>query len=314
TIAGVILNQVGGQRHETKLRQAVEYYTGLPVIGAVRKNPELQIDERHLGLIPSNEMGGSQAIIRRWGEIVAEQVDMGLLLEAAADVSLATAADPVQNKTADVKIGIARDAAFGFYYPDDLLAFKRAGAELIPVDLINDSFLPAVDGLFIGGGFPETSMRKLSENEAMRQKILDAVESGLPVYAECGGLMYLSRQISWRGKTCPMVGAIPCDTVMFDKPQGRGYVKLRETGKGGWSSSVDGGFNAHEFHYSRVVNLAPDLEYAYRVKRGFGIDGEKDGIMVNNVLACYAHQRQAGGNRWVDNFTQFVRDQRSRHD
>ncbi len=313
-IAGVILNQVGGQRHESKLRRAVETYTDVPVVGAVRKNPALLIDERHLGLIPSNEMGGSHAIIQRWSEIVADQVDMSLLLAAAADVAFPLEPRPRPPRTADVRIGIARDAAFGFYYPDDLAAFERAGAELVAIDLTRDAVLPEVDGLFIGGGFPETSMHKLSGNTSMRRQIRQAVASGLPVYAECGGLMYLGRQISWRGETCPMVGAIPCDSAMYDQPQGRGYVRLRETGKAGWRSSQSGTFNAHEFHYSRVMNLAPGLEYAYQVERGFGIDGEKDGITVNNVLACYAHQRQAGDNHWVDNFTQFVRNHRSKHD
>jgi len=214
----------------------------------------------------------------------------------------------------DVKIGIARDAAFGFYYPDDMEAFRAAGAELIPIDFINDSNLPEIDGLFIGGGFPETSMRELSANLSMREQVRNAVESGLPVYAECGGLMYLSRQISWRGESWPMAGAIPCDTAMYDKPQGRGYVKLQETADEPWASTDVGEFNAHEFHYSRVLNPSPDLKYAWRVLRGFGVDGEKDGVILNNTLACYAHQRQAGENRWVDNFTQFVRQHRRQHD
>jgi cobyrinic acid a,c-diamide synthase len=131
-----------------------------------------------------------------------------------------------------VRIGIARDRAFGFYYPDDLAALQAAGAELVPIDTLHDTRLPAMDGLFIGGGFPEACLDALQANAALRHALRSAVEAGLPTYAECGGLMYLARSITWQGRTAPMVGAIPGDAVMHARPVGRGYVQLQATGRG----------------------------------------------------------------------------------
>jgi cobyrinic acid a,c-diamide synthase len=211
-----------------------------------------------------------------------------------------------------VKLGIARDAAFAFYYPGDLDALRRHGAELVTFDTLRDPHLPEVDALFIGGGFPEVHMQALEANRSLRADIRQAIESGLPVYAECGGLMYLSRSLSWKGAQCEMVGAIPGDTVMHDRPQGRGYVKLRETGKSPWpraDAAVE--IRAHEFHYSTLENVAADLDYAYDVTRGTGIDGRHDGIVYRNVLACYTHMRDVGGNHWTARFVDFVRQQRN---
>jgi cobyrinic acid a,c-diamide synthase len=209
-----------------------------------------------------------------------------------------------------VRLGIAQDAAFAFYYPGDLEALRQAGAELVPINTLMDAHLPEIDGLFIGGGFPEVHMQKLEANRALRGEIHRAIETGLPVYAECGGLMYLSRSLSWQGKRCEMVGAVPADTVMHAKPQGRGYVRLRETGKGLWPVSAPDApaeVRAHEFHYSSLENIAPDLTYAYEVLRGSGIDGRHDGIVYKNLLACYPHMRDLEGNHWAARFVEFVR-------
>ena len=153
---------------------------------------------------------------------------------ALADVTARPAAGPISVK-ADVRIGIARDAAFAFYYPGDLEALRAAGAELIPFNALKDARLPDVDALFLGGGFPEVHMQALEANATLRRDIRTAIENGLPAYAECGGLMYLARSLAWRDRRTEMVGVIPGDVVMHDRPQGRGYVKLRETGKGLWS-------------------------------------------------------------------------------
>ena len=152
-------------------------------------------------------------------------------------------------------------------------------------------------------------MQALEANRSLRAEIRQAIESGLPVYAECGGLMYLSRSLRWQGAQCEMVGAIPGDTVMHDRPQGRGYVKLLETGKCPWprAASVAVEIRAHEFHYSTLENVAGNLDYAYDVTRGAGIDGRHDGIVYRNVLACYTHMRDVGNNHWTARFVGFVR-------
>jgi cobyrinic acid a,c-diamide synthase len=312
-IAGVILNQLGGSRHETKLRRVIEHYTDVTVLGGVHRNPELEIVERHLGLIPSNEEDASTARIKRIRDGIRDQVDIDRLLGVAGHRPLAY--QPLKFEpppAADrVRIGIARDAAFGFYYPDDLGALEQAGAELVSINTLEDKHLPELDGLFIGGGFPETRMEALEANSALREQIRHAIENGLPAYAECGGLMYLSRSISWRGKRCEMVGVIPADVMMHDRPQGRGYVRLRELAQLPWPRETAGEeFAAHEFHYSGLENLDPPMVYAYEVKRGTGIDGKHDGIVINNLLACYSHMRDTRQHRWARRFTDFVRQHR----
>ena len=209
-----------------------------------------------------------------------------------------------------VRIGIAKDAAFGFYYPDDLDAFAEQNAQLVPIDMINDKTLPVIDGLFIGGGFPETHMVKLEQNVEMRQQIKTAIENGLPCYAECGGLMYLAQQIRWNHEQHEMVGVIPGTITMHAKPQGRGYIRITQTDKIPWSMNVGSSeICAHEFHYSSLDDLPTDLDYAFNVTRGAGIDGKHDGIVYKNMLACYAHLRNTEQSPWVENFVNFVRQQ-----
>ncbi len=306
-IAGVILNNIAGPRHESKLIAVVEEYTDIPVVGAVRRNNAMNIDERHLGLIPSNEQQQSLAIIEQIREQVKQQVDLDLFcnLASKADIQPLHEVSPVSKVASySCKIGIFRDAAFGFYYPDDLQALRQLGAELIDIDAINDIALPEVDALFIGGGFPETHMQQLSANSTLLNAVRDFVEDNGIVYAECGGLMYLARSLTWDDKNCKMCGVIPGDIKMHQKPQGRGYIKLLETGKMPWPNKTGskGELSAHEFHYSSLVNMPEDAEYAYQVVRGHGIDGQHDGFIYKNLLANYAHMRNVGNNHWAERF------------
>ncbi|CAK0754704.1 Cobyrinate a,c-diamide synthase [Gammaproteobacteria bacterium] len=322
-VAGVILNKVAGVRHEGKLREALAYYTDVPVVGAVHRRSVLSIEERHLGLVPGNEQLNASHRIDSIRLAVVEAVDMSAL------TAIAASAPPVSRWPVNVtpgvadqaappriRIGIAQDSAFGFYYPDDLLAMERHGVEIVPFSPLTDTRLPAVDGLFLGGGFPETHMERLAGNTAMLHAVKDFIERDGPVYAECGGLMYLARSLSWRGKTCPMVGLLPGDVVMWDSPRGRGYVLLRETPKHPWppvhqgvhqGASNDPLVVAHEFHYSSLENRDPGLTYAYQVLRGSGVDGVHDGIVYRRLLANYAHLRDARAVPWVSRFVQFVR-------
>ncbi|SEA74541.1 cobyrinic acid a,c-diamide synthase [Thiothrix caldifontis] len=318
-IAGIIFNRVGGARHASKLRESVEHYTDIKVLGAVQNNPEMEIEERHLGLMPSNESGEAEAQIARIRDLVAEQVDLGMLLGIAGRAEEGVCNTPLRSDGRGVlhtpssssgflRIGICQDPAFGFYYPGDLEALQQAGATLVPVNTLQDTALPDIDGLFIGGGFPETHMQQLAANASMRESIRTAIDNGLPTYAECGGLMYLSRSLIWNGQQVDMVGVIPGDAVMHPKPQGRGYVKLQETADMPWP----GGdplhtINAHEFHYSRLENLTATGKFAYRMQRGTGIDGQHDGWVYRNLLASYTHMRDTSQFRWAQRFVEFIR-------
>lgn len=321
-IAGVILNNLGGARHEAKLRAVIEHYTDVPVLGAVHHDPALQIKERHLGLMPSNESDAAARQVAAIGKRVAAEVDLDALLRVAAaapplpvaDMAVVQALAP---KGPKVRIGLARDRAFGFYYADDLEALQAAGAELVPLDTLRDAHLPDVDGLFIGGGFPELFTAELEANASLRADIRSAIEAGMPAYAECGGLMYLSRSIAWQGTTREMVGVIPGDVVMHDRPVGRGYVRLQETDGLPWPDLDAVGareIGAHEFHYSSLENLAPGTTFAYRVMRGHGVDGKHDGIVYKNLLASYCHLRSVQGHNWAARFVAWVRKMRREPD
>ena len=311
TISGIILNHVGGPRHESKLRAALERYTDVPVIGALGRYPELEISERHLGLMPANEASHVEDIVANTGRVIAENVDLDIFRACAQKApSLQAPLVSVQAIQGDrVRIGVARDSAFGFYYPDDLESLENAGAELVPFNTTRDLDLPDVDGLFIGGGFPETHAAVVSGNVALRDKIKAALENGMPAYAECGGLMYLARSLTWDGVTHEMVGIVPGDTVMHKTPVGRGYVKLEETGNSPWGLIGDGktALPVHEFHYASLEGLPVGLSYAFKVRRGYGIDGENDGMIINNLIAGFSHHRAVGGNQWAERFVQFVR-------
>ena len=324
-ICGVILNKVGGARHESKLRAALERYTDAEVLGSIGRDTAFQIPERHLGLIPANEatgFGAAETMVSRLAFAVSMSVDLDRILEIGNTAELPAVAKKAPGQTPsvttevkpDVRIAIARDAAFGFYYQDDLEAFERAGAELIPFDTLKDKHLPECDGLFIGGGFPETQLDALAANSTLLAEIREALAAGKPAYAECGGLMYLSRRISWNDQCADMVGAVAADTLVGDRPQGRGYMILRETGNSPWpkqQKNDDAGaidIPVHEFHYARLKNLDKDSLFAHSVVRGTGIDGHRDSLIVNNLQAGFAHHRNTAANPWVERFVSFVRD------
>ena len=311
-IGGVVLNRVGGSRHEAKLRAVIEHYTSVPVLGALGEDPRLTLTERHLGLVTSGEVDGAAERVRTIGRIVGAQVDLDRvrdLARRAGPWALPAKGGAVPQPPSTVRIGIARDRAFSFYYDDDLQALESAGAQLIPIDTLHDTRLPPLDGLFVGGGFPEACLSELAANGALRAALRHAVESGLPTYAECGGLMLMARGIRWRDRWAPMVGAVPGDAVMHERPVGRGYVHLRASVHHPWAEpgSV---LRGHEFHHSALENLAPDAAFAYQVERGHGVDGLHDGVRVHNLLASYAHLRTGAGSDWAPAFVDHVRRER----
>lgn len=316
-IAGVILNKIAGQRHEEKLRAVIARYTDLPVLGALHRDPRLVIAERHLGLIPGNEAEAADASIDTIADIITQHVNLDTLLALAGPLKTAKTdkhdAPPPLPDGSGLRIGYALDRAFGFYYQEDLDLLRDSGVHLLPLDTLRDRRLPRLDGLILGGGFPEMFIDELSGNPALRQDIRAAIEAGLPVHAECGGLMYLARSIRWGERSGEMIGLVPGDAVMGERPVGRGYASLRPSATGGdlIDPAVAGEvIHAHEFHHSRLENLPAGLTYAYQVERGHGIDGAHDGFRYKNLVAAYCHRRGAGRHGWIAPFLQRVRQHR----
>ena len=313
-ISGVIFNKVASSRQEDKLRTSVEHYTDIAICGSVRRNKNLLAPERHLGLVPPDESDHAQDHIDELAQVMEDSLEMDHLIEISQQAHSAKSA--VSNpqpgrRTPDVRIAIARDSAFGFYYADDLEALQQAGAELVYFNTLKDRTFPKVDGLFLGGGFPETHMKDLQDNSWLRCHIYKQAKDGLPIYAECGGMMYLAENIIWNGEVAQMVGFIPSSVVMHDKPQGRGLVRLQETGQGLWPKPKNNDQNAeikaHEFHYASLEGLPDDTRFAYKVLRGTGIDGRHDGILLGNMQAGFCHHRTTKQNGWASRFVDFVR-------
>ncbi len=227
---------------------------------------------------------------------------------SSPSVSSPPTPSPPTPRAPTIRIAIAWDAAFRFYYPGDLESLARQGAEIVFFDTLRDAKPPAADGIFIGGGFPERALPDLKANIALRRELRERIEKGLPVYAECGGLMYLARGIRGEGRDFEMVGAIPGDIRMHSRPQGRGYALLSPTGAAPWLPAGKEPLPAHEFHHSSIENLPSEgWSHAYRVRRGYGIDGERDGIVIGNLLAGYCHLREVQGCRWTGRFVDFLR-------
>lgn len=311
---GVILNKIAGKRHESKLRNVIEAYTDFNILGAVPRNSDIQLTERHLGLIPSYEMSeDADSVIR----VLAEQVKQFIDLDTILTLPPVNLEKPVSNTfipslpDPQIRIAVPMDKAFGFYYPGDLKRFKQLGVEIVPFSTISDKKLPGeINGLFIGGGFPETQIKKLSANHCLQQDIQKKIAAGLPAYAECGGLMYLCTNLIENNESYPLCDVIPATVNMNKKPQGRGYVILQPTQLHPWykgQMTPYGEIRAHEFHYSAIHSLPDVMNYAYSVKRGTGIDGLNDGIILYNLVASYTHLRRTDQCSWVEDFISFVK-------
>ena len=301
-VAGVILNKIARSRHENMLRAAIEEYCGIPVLGAVPRNAYSVFPERHLGLIPVAEHTSVQEAVQQNIEIAKQYLDLEGILQVAR-----SAAPIVYNSTGravvspSVRIGVIRDQSFTFYYPENLEALEMAGAELVYINSLNDNKLPPIDGLYIGGGFPECFAEQLEANTSLRQDIREAAEGSMPIYAECGGLMYLGRSLFWQGNSYSMCGVLPFDVSVEKKPQGHGYTSMEVMNDNPFFS-VGAEIQGHEFHHSRVINSDASLRFAYQVNRGHGIDGKKDGILYRNTFATYNHIHALANPEWALRF------------
>lgn len=313
-IAGVILNKVAGERHEAKLRAAIAQYTDLPVLGALHRMADLHIDERHLGLIPSNETSAADARIEAIAKAVAAHLDLEALLRLGAPQPAAPKASPAASSGEEgppLRLALARDQAFAFHYAEDLDTLRAHRVELLPFDTLRDARMPEADGLWLAGGFPEMFMRELEANAPLRADVAARIRQGLPTYAECGGLMYLCRRLRWGERSAAMLGVLPADAVMTERPVGRGYVRLRMTGAHFLATPAGAEVAGHEFHHSTLEDLPAHWTAAYTVERGHGIDGIRDGFVLGNLLAAYAHRRGSGAHGWILPFIEQMRSWRA---
>ena len=319
SIKGVILNRVANARHEKKLRDTIEHYCKIPVLGAIPKLGEQYFPERHLGLVPTPEHDWARDSIAAVIGIAQDCLDLDAIVGIAQqapdlegqrtedreqrtdDIGL-TAEDRNQEpltKDQKPRIGIIKDSAFQFYYPENIDALAREGAEVIFVSPLRDKELPELDGLYIGGGFPETHAQQLADNTVFSTRLKALVEEGFPVYAECGGLMYLGEKLVLEGKTYPMAGILPLTFDFFKRPQGHGYTSFKVERKNPYFE-VGSEIKGHEFHYSRISHWTGDKnDLIFHMQRGVGIAKDRDGILYKNVLATYTHLHAVGTPQWA---------------
>ncbi len=308
-IKGVIMNRVARSRQEEILRRSIEQSCHLPVLGAVPRMENFPFPERHLGLTPPQEHVWVQKALGKAIEVAEKYLDLEQLWGIAGKASrrVPRIAGIQEKRTFPVGagrgsggpvIGVVKDSAFQFYYPENLQALANHGATVIEISPMREKKLPPVDALYIGGGFPEMHAQRLAANVRFRNSLRQAVENGLPVYAECGGLMYLGESLIIGGQNFPMVGALPVAFQMEKRPQGHGYTLL-EVEKENPFFPVGFVLKGHEFHYSRLLWLHEgEAGLAFKVKRGAGIDGKRDGLYRKNVLATYSHVHALGTAEW----------------
>ena len=311
-IQGVILNQIARPRHEDLIRNAIEHYCGIPVLGAIPRLKCAVFPERHMGLVPPQEHATALKAVNTARDLAQRYLDLEGLWQVACQAPPLLPTDipePLPFTGEPVTIGVIRDSAFQFYYPENLEALEQQGARLVEINALEDPLLPPqLDGLYIGGGFPETHARQLSENLSFRHAVKAAAQAGLPIYAECGGLMYLGEAIHTQGKKFPMVGLFPYEFIMGKRPQGHGYTILEV--------ALDNPFfpkgtilKGHEFHYSRIQpDPGPQENLVLKVTRGAGLGGQREGLVYQNVLATYTHLHALGSPEWAPGFVRRARE------
>ena len=307
-IGGVVLNRVAGKRHETILRESIEHYCGIPVIGAIPKLTADDFPERHMGLVPTPEHGWAKEAIEAAAGIAEQYIDLNLVSTIAGQASDRPVPDSIKSMPQPSvncdshrpKIAVARDSAFQFYYPDNLEALENAGADLVFTSPVNDTSLPDdIDGLYLGGGFPETHARQLAENKSFRRQVSELAGNGLPVYAECGGLIYLGKEIIMDETAYPMCGIFPVSFGISKKPVGHGYT-ISMVDRANPYFEIGTELKGHEFRYSRILTWeGNDENLVFSTIRGKGFENKRDGLYRQNVLAAYTHLHALGTPSWA---------------
>ena len=333
-IKGVVLNRVAGARHERILRDNIEHYCGIPVLGAIPKLKTQIFPERHMGLVPTPEHDWAGESINTAAKVASDHIDLDAVYECIQDLPpiepaarsqqaeargrmIEVPSSPngfgaasrsqrtevrsvrISDEAERPRIGIIKDSAFQFYYPENIEALKVAGAQIVFISPLAQTTLPALDALYIGGGFPETHAQQLAENKGFRDALKALAEDGLPIYAECGGLMYLGEKLVLEEKAYPMVGILPLTFDFFPRPQGHGYTVVTIENPNPYYD-VGAEIRGHEFHYSRVLRWSGnEKDLVFRMQRGVGITKDKDGICYKNVLATYTHIHALGTPHWA---------------
>jgi cobyrinic acid a,c-diamide synthase len=311
SIQGVVLNNVNGRRHEQILRSAIESACSIPVVGMLPRAAGNPIPSRHLGLVPPQEHGGMDQVEQDLLRIVEGRFDLDAILSIAHSTPHLEAPaepNPVTQNAQGLRIGYLKDFAFSFYYPENLEALEQAGAELVSVSALKDGALPLdLHALYIGGGFPETFARELSTNAEFLDSLRGACASGLPVYAECGGLILLARSLTWKGVRYPMAQVFEIDVEVFAAPQGHGYSELRVDAPNPFFP-LGAILRGHEFHYSRIVSGAETARTACEVMHGEGCAPGRDCLLTRNVMAGYTHLHAAATPDWAQGMVQAARE------
>lgn len=311
TIRGVILNNVNGRRHEQILRGAIESACAVPIIGVISRAFAGQpLPERHLGLMPPQEHSDLEDLERDLLQVVGDSLDLDALLaiaRSAAPLEAVPQAGLGSPRDRDVKIGYLSDSAFSFYYAENLEKLEQAGADLIPISALHSTALPeGLNALYIGGGFPETHAAALAANRTFLQSIRKASEEGLPVYAECGGLMLLARALLWKGSRYEMAGVFPFEVEVSDTAQGHGYTQL-SVDRPNPFFPVSSNLRGHEFHYSHIIPQADWPLTACEVRRGAGCFRGRDAAIIRNVWASYTHLHALATPEWAEGLVSAAR-------
>jgi len=299
-LAGVILNRVATVRHERVIREALAN-VGVAVLGAVPRLEDLELPSRHLGLVTVTEHPAAEGVAAALGKVIGEHVDVDALLGVVNGAPLLEPEEFREDAVVALpatRIGVLEDAAFMFYYPENLEALEAAGARLVRLSPLSAGGLPEVDLVYAGGGFPELYAGELSANRPFREALAARIADGLPVWAECGGLMYLARTLVADGVAHPMAGVLPVVISFTSRPKGHGYVVARVDGPNPFVRE-DTLLRGHEFHYSQVDEGGDRVRTVFALERGVGVGGGRDGIVEKNVLATYMHVHALGAPEWA---------------
>ncbi len=292
-IAGIILNRVKSKRHQSRLEKAIRHYTGIQIVGSIPEDDSITVEQRHLGLSAVLNRNAMETRIAQIAAYLSKYIDIDAIIKIANSAGkidkVAHRDQSRRNKRFDLNIGIAYDEAFNFYYKDNLDEIERLGAKIVKFSPLHDRILPNVDAIYLGGGFPELFAETLQNNLSMRSCLRKKIEEGLFVYAECGGLLYLTEDIKYNNKTYDMVGIFKTHTCFTKKPKGHGYVRLKPKNqyKNSWYGQTPE-IRGHEFHHGNFDKFE-GMRSVFDITRGYGIDGVCDGIIYKNVLAGFTH-------------------------
>ena len=320
-ICGVILNRLAGKRHEGKVRANIERYCNIPVLGALPKLKQEDFPERHMGLVPSQEHGEGDRSLERARQVARDNIDLDALYRKVSECKCgeqpkSMANVPVSESSLNfeisssetipdidendpVTIGIVRDSAFQFYYPDNIEALEGSGAQIKYISPLSQSAIPEVDAVYMGGGFPETHAAQLSSNKPFLTALKALSRKGLPIYAECGGLIFLGESICLDNCVYPLTGILPIRFGLSKRPQGHGYTEVEVVNDNPFYEKGEV-LRGHEFRYSKVLSIDfKDPDMAFNMVRGKGILEKKDGFSRDMTFGTYTHIHALGSRSWA---------------